>query len=382
LYVQNDCKTEFDLLAIELSKFFGSKGLIELFSLLFRMLKDKSIDSYFKNRRIPELPKDQRQWFESLSTTMDDIQEAQGIPEENGQAASVTDAEPEVINITKISYTSEKDATADTKHYQPHQITYNGDEGVTEQLPSNIIDKPIIKQEMSATDGGITNPYRQTKHFPSINEPRLDVSGYNTEVNYREGVELQYEEFTPITRLKNARLGISPNATDKSDSEDNDDQSDCQSHKADKKEIGRTGERYVFEKLKIEYKTKYPTSTITDLDDGFKISGEAGVEVYWLNKNHERGIGHDIFLRENGTERYIEVKSTIENSFDWFTLTSNEWESARLKGDDYYIYHVRNLAVQPICIRIKNPIKHWMEGHFQVRALEMRIPNDKPKFSE
>jgi hypothetical protein len=372
LYIRNDSKSEFDLLAIELAKFFNHKGIIAILSLLFRMLKDQSADNYFKNCQIPELPYDQYQWFESLPT-MDDTQNVQSF-QENGQAENVIDTKPEGIVINKEPNEPKKETMVGGKQHVENKTKYNSNQGVPIQSSSNTAYRPVIPKTTATLDGGASMVVQQVKHSTPVNQPPSEVSEYRLKVNYRDNVELQYEEFLPTIRPRDALLGISSNNADRSNSEDSDYQDEGQSLKVDKKEIGVVGERYVFEKLKIDFKSRYSKSTFIDLDDGFKISGEADVEVSWLNKNCEQGIGHDILVKENGVENYIEVKSTTENTFDWFKLTPNQWDSAWVKGDNYCIFYIRNLAEQPICIRIRNPIKHWKDGHLQARALEMRIP--------
>ena len=61
----------------------------------------------------------------------------------------------------------------------------------------------------------------------------------------------------------------------------------------------------------------------------------------------------------DGSEKFIEVKSTKGNKINQLDITSNEWDAAKREGDKYFIYLVNNALNNEIKIfeMINNPAK-------------------------
>jgi hypothetical protein len=67
-------------------------------------------------------------------------------------------------------------------------------------------------------------------------------------------------------------------------------------------------------------------------------------QIEWVSKQRGDGLGYDILSRnKNGTDRYIEVKSTKLTKEAPIFFTKNEYEFAREKQSDFHLYRVFNL---------------------------------------
>ncbi len=97
-----------------------------------------------------------------------------------------------------------------------------------------------------------------------------------------------------------------------------------------KKEIGDLGEHLVlmFEKQRlIDNGQSY---LIDKIEHSSKIIGD--------------GLGYDIkSFNIDGSHRYIEVKTTTQNNTEYFYMSVNELEFAKLHINNYFIYRVHNL---------------------------------------
>ncbi len=90
-------------------------------------------------------------------------------------------------------------------------------------------------------------------------------------------------------------------------------------------EIGRRGEKYVYELLINENPQK---------------------TIIWENETIESLIAYDIKILGNSVE-YIEVKSTISNYLTGFYISENEFNMMLSMGENYKIYRVYNLNSIP-----------------------------------
>lgn len=71
-------------------------------------------------------------------------------------------------------------------------------------------------------------------------------------------------------------------------------------------------------------------------------------KVEWVAKEKGDGLGFDILSKNtNGTDRFIEVKTTKLTNETPIYFSSNEWHFAKLKGKDFYLYRVFNIADRP-----------------------------------
>jgi hypothetical protein len=71
-------------------------------------------------------------------------------------------------------------------------------------------------------------------------------------------------------------------------------------------------------------------------------------KVEWVSKEKGDGAGFDILSKNvNGTDRYIEVKSTKLSKESPFFLSANELMFASSKGKDFFLYRVYHLNSNP-----------------------------------
>jgi hypothetical protein len=71
-------------------------------------------------------------------------------------------------------------------------------------------------------------------------------------------------------------------------------------------------------------------------------------KVEWVSQTKGDGLGFDIrSWSENGKDRFIEVKSTKLTKEAPIFFTRNEYNFARLKRDQFYLYRVFNLRTDP-----------------------------------
>jgi hypothetical protein len=98
--------------------------------------------------------------------------------------------------------------------------------------------------------------------------------------------------------------------------------------------IGAEGEKLVFEYEKWRL-SKEGKENLAD-------------KVEWVSKEKGDGAGFDILSKNiNGTDRYIEVKSTKLSKESPFFLSANELMFASSKGKDFFLYRVYHLHSNP-----------------------------------
>lgn len=70
--------------------------------------------------------------------------------------------------------------------------------------------------------------------------------------------------------------------------------------------------------------------------------------IEWVSKDLGDGTGFDILSKNNnGTDRYIEVKTTKLTKETPIYFSRNEWKFAHLKEKNFYLYRVFNFAENP-----------------------------------
>ena len=127
-------------------------------------------------------------------------------------------------------------------------------------------------------------------------------------------------------------------------------------------DIGKWGERYVFKHL----------------NEKFQNVGE--IEIKWLNKNSDVGIGYDFLIISNGIKtEYIEVKSKIDEEPYYFLISGPQWEFARKlyyenEGNKYKIYIVSSAGSDNAKIKIiKNPYELWKDGKLYANPISIKL---------
>lgn len=79
-------------------------------------------------------------------------------------------------------------------------------------------------------------------------------------------------------------------------------------------------------------------------------AGKEGLadKIEWVSQTQGDGLGFDILSRnENGTDRYIEVKSTKLTKEAPFYFTAREHDFSRKYRSNFYLYRVFNLKADP-----------------------------------
>jgi len=140
--------------------------------------------------------------------------------------------------------------------------------------------------------------------------------------------------------------------------------------------IGRWGEEYALGCLKKDKMIEYPGTRATDTENGFALEkdGKTLVKVVWLNKDGDKGRGHDIELWECDMLYYIEVKSTKTEEKDWFDVSGGQWDLMQEKGDKFYIYRVYSAGTKkPFVHKIRDPAKLWREGGISAYPVRIQL---------
>lgn len=96
-------------------------------------------------------------------------------------------------------------------------------------------------------------------------------------------------------------------------------------------------------------------------------------KIEWVSKEKGDGMGFDILSKNNnGTDRYIEVKTTKHSKETPIYLSRNEQLFAALKRKDFFLYRIFNFAKSPkIFIR---------QGNYE-SFCELQVQNYKGYFS-
>ncbi|AMM51216.1 hypothetical protein TH61_08555 [Rufibacter sp. DG15C] len=102
-----------------------------------------------------------------------------------------------------------------------------------------------------------------------------------------------------------------------------------------REDVGRWCEEFVFEYL--------------------KSNKNIGTEIFWLNKEGESGKPYDFIIKDNGIEKFIDVKGTPSDNKDIIYLSPNEWTFMFNKGESYAIYRVYNAGNNARIEIIENP---------------------------
>lgn len=181
-----------------------------------------------------------------------------------------------------------------------------------------------------------------------------------------ESVEPTVEEIEPETIVTPDLRGQRPFEKDDDENYDEpeaDDQDQSKDRKSKKqlKDIGKWGERFVYNHLQKQF-------------------NQDNTEIIWLNENGDAGKGYDFSIASDGKEiEYIEVKSKTDSDPQLFEITGTQWEFARKlynenEGDKYKIYVVSNAGTENAKIGIiKNPTKLWKDGKLYAHPVHFKL---------
>jgi len=130
----------------------------------------------------------------------------------------------------------------------------------------------------------------------------------------------------------------------------------------DKDKIGEEGEKYAVLALLHCQKEKYPEAEIEKKsDDHYRLlNNQKKVisEIQRVNLPEYNQKGYDIEVINDGVTEYIDVKSTIDASKDFFHITDAQWKFAQENGDLFHILRVYNTGTENArIVFITNPCK-------------------------
>jgi len=349
LYISKEFEKNTDYIAIELSKLFGEiRGLDTFIISIFDKQTKERIENLMKAEKIKELPESERNLFE------DSLQ---------------------IPKIEKLPEKSKETPIAPAREITETTPTIEGH-------PSSI-EKPSSEEEEKSKE-------RHSEHATKKSNGKNKENKLHEEKGSKEWfpecapeeAEINFEEykppkdFSPQTRGeehngKTLSREIKPSTSSTTKKEEESLSDD------DKKAIGKWGEEYALKCLKEEIMPKkYPDARVENTDDGFVLKKDKNilVEVIWLNKYSDRGIGHDIKLIEDNTKYYIEVKSTKTEEKDWFSVSKNQWELMQKEEDKFWIYRIYGAGTKsPTLVEVKNPAKLWREGGIVADPVQIKI---------
>ncbi|KUG19821.1 hypothetical protein ASZ90_010455 [hydrocarbon metagenome] len=366
---------------VEFAKFFGPIKDLDIFVChLFTHLNSESVEKFLDSVKIPQLPHSEVEWFTSLNT-INPVQDTPGSvkatenPSESGPETSFISAITPKTNLLPEEASSKSDAVeplsvlqgSSTPSISPAKNN-DGCLGGSPSRPQSGQPKTLLHHEQPLKHRNI-----EDRSFELQDEDVDTLTSTNPEL-----VQLVYVTFSPHQRKSNSNDLKTNKSPERLGSEEKSPESER--YREDKRlKIGRWGEEVVYQNLKRKMQNRHPSASMSDTEDGFVLShnGNTVTEVIWYNKvrdGNDRGYGHDIKVVENGTEIYIEVKSSIKPR-EAFMVSKNEWDLAKESGDRYFIYHVYYSPQEGtmICEEIQNPVKRWQLDELEARVIQVQL---------
>ena len=366
LYVKVENLEDYGRISIELSKAFGSpKGLSEFIETLLLKPSDEKRAESLKIRKIGNLPYDEYQWFIKSSNqvvvdkTSIDSPDSDITNERKNQADNLASEKDQANNYTESEYNS-------------HNFTHQ----------KNVEDKISQSESISSSNTGRTETpsasHPKPSQTPQVQNENAAQDDWNSEVDPSDFEPSETEDAIPkfkpstVPSNRNTQTNSKSSSTEKGNNESS---KDNLSQEA-KRKIGKWGEEFAVEKLKEKFLGKYTNCKLLETDTGFNIlvNNQIKVEVKWLNKHIDNGIGRDIEYVENGEEFFVEVKATKTDAKEIFQISRSEWQLAKDKQENYSIYRVYNAGTkQARAEEISNPYKEWLEEKLLVQSLTIKI---------
>lgn len=373
----------FDAIALELAKLFNLRDdFSDFLIILFEKGSVDKIENYLRNREIGNLPTQELFDYSYESAGECDNVEVEGYElnvVEDEILDRGTQEVKEDVSMLDRSVDPLSDNAEITHENEISSINNSSSFTTVQKTPLNHSNK---QSPQIATLNG-NNPSRD-QHDPSNIEYYSNDLGVSPKKT--DWVAECQPENVPIRvdRYKNSSTSHSPVPLSMQDDQDpilasnnsNDEGESDRLSQADKKNIGNWGEKYAYHYLIETFANKYPDAHYAEINDisVFSQDGENIAEICWLNKNGEKGIGHDIEVTENGLKECIEVKSTKTATKDWFDITRAQWEYAKAMGENFKIYRVYNAGTHTARINIiKNPYKFWQNGHITAYHIRIKI---------
>lgn len=360
--------TDQSRIAIELAKFFEDINQFDFISVLFNLPDHTSIEKHLLIKNIPPLPPDEVEWYNSPFQTVEIQNIPVRIPKPELSSGDATG------NYVSSPPKTDRHPVAETSSPSVGDLEKAGEAASAPGVDGiGVIDAADLKLA-----GGVGKQQNATT-VSRESENNVDSGKEDADELLKidpDSVDLIFAPFTPRHR-KDTGIGANkPISVGKSDKEWNRGETFGKQHLRD---IGRWGEKAVYQNLKAEMQEMYPDASVSDTEEGFIVRHNTKyiARVIWHNRiqeDRDRGQGHDIKIIEENRVCYIEVKTSTSPRKS-FIVTRNEWDLAKESGDNYYIYHVYYSPVDDsvICERIQNPIERWKRGELDARIIEIQL---------
>ncbi|MDX2047028.1 MAG: DUF3883 domain-containing protein [Chitinophagaceae bacterium] len=184
------------------------------------------------------------------------------------------------------------------------------------------------------------------------------IKGYKPRSNYQQILEEQVAKF-----LTDHRIGLEPNFERFADTviAAAYDQINFETIVDEEPEPSQVQENEpTFRPIKINYLEKEQNNRHLG-EEGEKLviayeqwrlikAGREGLadRIEWISKERGDGMGYDILSKNtNGTDRYVEVKTTKLSKETPIYLTKNEISFAKTKAKEFFLYRVFNFGPKP-----------------------------------
>lgn len=365
-YIKVDNLDDYGRISIELSKAFGSpQGLSEFIETLLLKPSDEKRAESLKIRKIGDLPDDEFQWFTRNNTqlalneiSVDPI-DSDGVDERTNRNNNLASEENQVDNSAKSE-------------------VRNQDSSNPENVKSNERNQFVTK---SAGNTKSTNAESSSQSKQS--QDSSNKSENNTKIDWHAEVEPWMVNVNisdlELAEVKTANFSEQSSRTENQNSNNDDEKEDSYQENLSqqaKREIGRTGEIHALKALQNKFLNKYEKSELVETENGFHIlvNSQIRVEINWLNKHIDCGVGRDIEYIENGEKHFVEVKATKTGSKEIFQISRAEWQLSKKEQENFSIFRVYNAGTnQAECKEIRNPYKKWLEERLSVQNITIRI---------
>jgi len=144
--------------------------------------------------------------------------------------------------------------------------------------------------------------------------------------------------------------------------------------------IGRWGEEYAVKYLIEEFKKDCTNPQTREFDNEVIIEdGGKTVVIIWHNKYGETKAPCDIEVikttsKGDEVRTFWEVKSTKTSDLNWFYVSTNEWDLAKMARDKFYFLRVYNAGTKnALILVVPNPVKKWEDGHLQATPIRIEL---------
>jgi len=284
---------------------------------------------------------------------------------------------PQILNSQKIFGISPYARESVTKIKDTKEMSWEPKPRTSTRIPQDQSRAVIPESSQTGTLKGLKwePEYSPDEIVPSLlTIENLDDTSWDPEVQ-PSAVKVVINVFTPEQMID--ELYTSNNLdSNLSDFDSSGGSSTNQLSQSDKILVARWGEYCSYLLIVRQLLAKYPNSTIVEFENGCSIlhKNETIAEVIWENLENEMQLPYDIFFIENGTESYIEVKSTINDTKDWFQISRNQWLYAKEKKENYHVYRVYNVGTDKVkVLDIPNLYQLWLEEKIVAHPLRIQI---------